>query len=64
MTSEKFEFVLARSSVELLDEGLCWSRLGWLEGTRGRLAVLRAVLGSSQSGITRAGEALTESDLW
>ena len=74
MTSEKLFVDLERSSVELLEEGL---RLSWplagrpgLEGTGGvrRLAVreggeaVRAGRSLSGSGITRAGEARTESD--
>ena len=76
MTSEKLFVVLERSSVELLEEGWRLScplaGRGGLEGTGGLrwLAVEvggEAVLGgrsrSSHSGITRAGEARTESDL-
>ena len=75
MTSEKLFVVLERSSVELLEEGLRLScplaGRGGLEGTGGVrwLAVEvggEAVQGwrsrRSGSGITRAGEARTESD--
>ena len=73
MTSEKLFVVLERSSVELLEEGLrFWScplagRAG-LEGTGGGVRWLLAVeeeggRSASLQGITRAGEARTESDL-
>ena len=74
MTSEKLFVVLERSSVELLEEGLrLWScplagRAG-LEGTGGGVRWLLAVeeegggRSASLQGITRAGEARTESDL-
>ena len=74
MTSEKLFVVLERSSVELLEEGLrFWScplagRAG-LEGTGGGERWLLAVeeeeggRSASLQGITRAGEARTESDL-
>ena len=77
MTSEKLLVALERSSVELLEEGLRFSCRGGLEGTGGaagevrgerRLAVeaveaVEVVARSGSLGITRAGEARTESDL-